>query len=64
MDQLKVNVMMQGIQSLQRAFNKFLMQHHIHTVLGDFNGKENRKDVFKSTTGNGSRLKLFIIGLQ
>jgi hypothetical protein len=53
-------VMIQGLQNLQRAFNKFLI-HHMHTVSGDFNAKKDREDVFKPTLGNVSCLKMVMI---
>jgi exonuclease III len=39
-------------KELERVFNKFL-KYHMNVLLGDFNAKTGRKDIFKQTVGNG-----------
>jgi hypothetical protein len=38
-------------EELQRVFDKF-PKHHIKILLGDFNAKVGREDIFKPTIGN------------
>jgi hypothetical protein len=42
---------------LERVFDKFL-KYHMKILLGDFNAKVGREDVFKSTIGNESLHKI------
>jgi hypothetical protein len=45
------DVMNSFYKELERVFDKF-PKYHIKILLGDFNAKVGRKDIFKSTTGN------------
>jgi hypothetical protein len=38
-------------EELERVFDKF-PKHHMKILLGDFNAKVGREDIFKLTTGN------------
>jgi endonuclease/exonuclease/phosphatase family metal-dependent hydrolase len=40
-------------EKLKRVFDKF-PKYHINILLGDFNAKVGREDIFKPTTGNES----------
>jgi hypothetical protein len=40
-------------EELEHAFDKFL-KYHMNILLGDFNAKVDREDIFKPTTGNES----------
>jgi hypothetical protein len=40
-------------EELARLFDKF-SKHRMKMLLGDFNSKEGREDIFKPTIGNGS----------
>jgi hypothetical protein len=40
-------------EELERVFDKF-PKYHMKILLGDFNAKVGRKDIFKLTTGNES----------
>jgi exonuclease III len=40
-------------EELERVFDKFL-EYHIKILLGDFNAKVGREDIFKPTIGNES----------
>jgi hypothetical protein len=40
-------------EELERVFYQFAM-YHMKILLGDFNAKEGREDIFKSTIGNES----------
>jgi hypothetical protein len=48
-DHVKDNV----YQELQRVFDKF-PKYHMKSLLGDFNAKVGREDIFKPTIGNES----------
>jgi hypothetical protein len=42
-------------EELERVFDKFpKYSYHIKILLGDFNAKVSREDIFKSTVGNES----------
>jgi hypothetical protein len=40
-------------EELERVFDKF-HKYHMNILLGDFNAKVGREDIFKLTIGNGS----------
>jgi hypothetical protein len=44
-------------EELGRGFDKFL-KYHMKILLGDFNAKVGREDIFKLTIGNGSLRKI------
>jgi exonuclease III len=47
-------------EKLERVFNK-VPKYHMKILLGDFNAKVRRKDIFKPTVGNKGYTKLVMI---
>jgi endonuclease/exonuclease/phosphatase family metal-dependent hydrolase len=46
-----------GTEELEQVFDKF-PKYHMKILLGDFNAKIGREDIFKPTVGNESVLKI------
>jgi exonuclease III len=44
-------------EELERVFDKFA-KYHMNILLGDFNAKVDREDIFKPTTGNESVIEI------
>jgi hypothetical protein len=47
-------------EELERVFDKF-PKYHMEILLGDFNAKVGREDIFKPTIGNEIYTKLLMI---
>jgi exonuclease III len=50
---LTIRIKVRFYDELKQVFDKF-PKHHIKIVLGDFNAKVGREDIFKPTTENAS----------
>jgi hypothetical protein len=50
-------------EEMERIFDK-VPKYHMHILLGYFNAKAGREDMFKSTIGNGSLQEIMIMELE
>jgi exonuclease III len=47
-------------KDMERVFDKF-PKYHVNILVGDFNAKVGREDIFKPTIGNGSLYEIRMI---